>query len=456
MGKLWKFSSAPSNEFRFTLGLVLLTLLVINAGGWVFYAKAKNYMEQQSQKRLIALAKAVGAQIDRETVLAFLPGDEETEPYAVERDKLARLRDDADLDHVYLFMPWQGNLLDAQPGIPVGWEHPLADMTRPDLQPLWEGTAVGLPVHEIEDERFQSAFVPLLDEGELRAVVVVDANARFLSDLEVVRQGLLITAGLSLVLATGLGVYVSRNTRRLVTLQAEVKNREKLAALGTLTAGLAHEIRNPLSIIRASAELLQEEEKGDAHRSGTEIVEEVDRLSDLLTRFLDFARPKNTDRKKEDLSLLVMETISRVESGFLDRGIGLSHEIEFEPAIVSMDRRQIEQVLLNLILNAGDAVNGEGAVAIRLKRRRRPHPSSQMVGATSRYHRFAEITVEDNGCGIGVSCIQQMFNPFYTTKEKGTGLGLSIVHGIIQSHDGYLFVESEAGRGTRIGFGLPA
>lgn len=455
MMQLRRLTSRGSNDVRFTLGLVLITLLIINTGGWVFYAKAKDYMEVQSQKRLVAVAKAVAAQIDRERVLLFQPGDETSEGYREERRKLAQLRDDADLDNIFLFAPYLGRLIDTRADIPVGHQDPLTDIDRSELSPLWDGDPAPLPLYKIRGERFQSAFVPLLEEGQLRAVVGVDASARFLADLAILRQGLLAIALLSIVLAGGLGIFVHRNAKRLISLHGEIKDREKLAALGTLTAGLAHEIRNPLGIIRASAELLEEEEVDREIRFGTMIVEEVDRLSELLTSFLDFAKPKQLDARNQDLGDLVGQILIGISREFSDKGVRLEQHREGDQFGVSMDADQIRQVLLNLLINARDAVNGEGEVAVTVTHRKKPRNGALFPSEPERDNEYVEVTVEDNGRGIGQEQMDSLFDPFFTTKKNGTGLGLSIVHGIIKSHDGYLFVESERERGTRIGFALP-
>ncbi len=455
MMHLRRLTSRGSNDVRFTLSLVLITLLIINTGGWVFYAKAKDYMEVQSQKRLIAVAKAVAAQIDGEKVFFFQPGDELSDSYLEEQRKLARLRDDADLDNIFLFAPYLGMLIHTRSDFAVGEYDPLIDIERAELSPLWEGKPAPLPLYKIEGERFQSAFVPLLEGGELRAVIGVDASARFLADLAILLQGLLAIAALSIVLAGTLGIFVHRNAKRLVSLHGEIKDREKLAALGTLTAGLAHEIRNPLGIIRASAELLEEEEVEREIKFGTMIVEEVDRLSELLTSFLDFAKPKEVNSSIHDLGELVRQILVGVGPEFNDKGVRLEQLREEDRFDVSMDVDQIKQVLLNLLLNARDAVNGGGEVAITLTHRKRPRHGALFPSKPEQDNEYVEVTVEDNGEGIEDEKMDNLFDPFFTTKKDGTGLGLSIVHGIIKNHSGYLFVESEMKRGTRIGFALP-
>ncbi|MFH1679467.1 MAG: ATP-binding protein [Candidatus Eisenbacteria bacterium] len=450
--------SIPRIEVRFTLGLVLATLLAINVGGWVLYHRAKGTMEAVNGKRLITAAEAVAAQIDPERVLALRPGDEGTEEYRLLARRLARSRDAAGLDNVFLFEPYLGSLADARPGIAVGEENPLIDMDSKEMAPLWQGQPVGLSVHEIDGERFQSAFVPLLVENELRAVLGVDASAEFLSGLETVREGLLLSALLSVVLAGGIGLFVHRNARRLVALQGEIKNAEKLAALGTLTAGLAHEIRNPLAIIRGSAELLAEEEreKGGERGFASQIVEEVDRMSELVDHFLEFAKPASPRIERADLVRLVRETAARLEPGLRERGVRMRSVLPDGEVLVPMDRGRIAQVLLNLIANARDAVEEErGEVEIALVRRRRARPSAKLISERGGARGYAEVRVTDTGKGIPDAVRSKLFDPFFTTKKNGTGLGLSIVHGIVKGHEGYVFVENGKERGASVGFGLP-
>jgi signal transduction histidine kinase len=450
--------SIPSVEARLTLGLVLATLLAINAGGWVLFHRAKGAVETIHQERLVTVAEAVAAQIDRESVLAVRPGDEETEAYRDSRERLARIRDEAGLDNVFLFAPYEGSLLDARPGVPIGEENPLVDMSSEEMAPLWQGRPVGLPVHTIDGERFQSAFVPLLVENELRAVVGVDASAEFLGGLETARDALLLGALLSAALAGGLGIFVHRNARRLVALQREIQNAEKLAALGTLTAGLAHEIRNPLAIIRGSAEMLAEEtgpRAGD-RTYAAEITEEVDRLSELLDHFLDFAKPASLRIEREDLPRLVRETAGRLEPNLREEGIRMLLSLPNGDLRVPMDRGRIAQVLLNLIGNAKDAIgDGGGAVEISVETRRRPRPSARILAEGTGARAYAEVRVTDTGSGIPDEVRGKLFDPFFTTKRNGTGLGLSIVHGIVKSHGGYVFVENGRERGASVGFGLP-
>ncbi len=458
MSRDGRSASIPRLEVRFTLGLVFLTLLVINAGGWILYGRAREYMESMSRKRLLSVAGTVATELDRSEVFSFAPGDEREEDYLLLRDRLAEIRDRAELDNVFLFAPYLGSLIDTRPEVAIGEETPVVDIDAPSMAPLWRGEPVALPVHEIEGERFQSAFVPVFEGSELRAVVGVDASAEFLRDLDLVREGLYGTALLSVILASGLGAFVHRSARRLVQLQGEIQDAERLASLGTLTAGLAHEIRNPLAIIRGSAELLAEEGKtgGEAGAFAAHIVEEVDRLSEVLDHFLDFAKPSRLRIEKADLVRLVRETAERAAPELRQRGVRLTAAAPDGDLPVSMDRERIAQVLLNLVWNSRDAIGESGGeVEIAVERRRRPRPAAILFGGGRWAAGWAEVRVADDGPGIPESARGKLFDPFFTTKEKGTGLGLSIVHGIVRSHAGYLFVENGKEGGAAVGFGLP-
>ena len=152
---------------------------------------------------------------------------------------------------------------------------------------------------------------------------------------------------------------------------------------------------------------------------------------------------------------LVGQILAGLAPEFRERGVRIERHGEGGRFAVSMDADQIRQVLLNLLINARDAVNGGGRIDVTVARRRKPRSGALFPAEGEREREYVEVTVEDNGSGIGREEMDSLFDPFFTTKERGTGLGLSIVHGIIKNHEGYLFVESEANRGSRIGFALP-
>jgi len=215
---------------------------------------------------------------------------------------------------------------------------------------------------------------------------------------------------------------------RLEQAQAEARRSERLAALGQLSAGLAHEIRNPLGVIKGSAEMLTQK-LGASNPLATELAgyisSETNRLSSLVTRFLDFARPLHADLTPQDISVVLDRAIDDVARVW--KGGTVRVEKQYEPNLppLPMDESLCEQAFVNIVQNGYDAMGDQGGVL------RVAAGKSQAGGRAG-----VEVRIEDNGPGIPDELREQIFNPFVTTKKSGVGLGLSIVSKIIDGHHG--------------------
>jgi len=241
-----------------------------------------------------------------------------------------------------------------------------------------------------------------------------------------------------------------------------VKERDRLAALGEMAAGLAHEIRNPLGAIKGAAQLLitdgasSEVAASAPVSSATEmvelldiIVEEANRLNNVVTRFLDYARAERPGREgagKVDLNQVVRKTVQLLQQE-LPKAIELRVRIDEMLPPIAGDPESLMQVFLNLGQNALHAMPDGGTLEILTTRRRRSR-----LG----YGQFAEVRFRDTGIGIPRDRLKKLFIPFYTTKQKGTGLGLAISHRIINQHGGTIEVRSTLGQGSTFSVFLPA
>jgi signal transduction histidine kinase len=217
--------------------------------------------------------------------------------------------------------------------------------------------------------------------------------------------------------------------------QAEeaVRRSDRLAALGQLSAGLAHELRNPLGTIRASAEMLSRSVAGEndvAREVAGFISSEVDRANSLITRFLHFARPLELRPGRADLAQMLDRAVANVEREVSGVSIYKNYAPEIPP--FPFDAELLERVFYNLILNAAQATKTGGAVTVK----------------TRADSETAEISVIDRGSGIEPKHLESIFNPFFTTKPQGVGLGLAIVSKIVDEHGGKIAVESEPGKGS--------
>ncbi len=243
-----------------------------------------------------------------------------------------------------------------------------------------------------------------------------------------------------------------RETRRfqetaakLETAVAQVRRSERLAALGQLTAGLAHELRNPLGTMKTSAELLARSVAGEnpiAQEMAGYISAEVDRTNSLITRFLDFARPQHLRLEPGDISTLLDHAVA---SFYRERPASLAGiEIykNYSPGIPPMkfDAELLERVFSNLILNAAQASPPGGVVTVK----------TQLLD-----NKKVEVAVIDRGTGIEAKNLESIFNPFFTTKPDGVGLGLPICAKIVDEHGGQITVESSAGEGSVFHVVLP-
>jgi signal transduction histidine kinase len=226
---------------------------------------------------------------------------------------------------------------------------------------------------------------------------------------------------------------LAETNRRLEQAQAEARRSERLAALGQLSAGLAHEIRNPLGVIKGSAEMLNQklqESNPLASELAGYISTETNRLSALVTRFLDFARPLHADTEAQDITAVVDRALTDVGTLWKGGKIEVTKDYEANLPLIPLDESLSEQAFVNIIQNAYDAMGDEGG-ALRIK-----------VSTTSVKGRDGvEVRIEDTGPGIAPELREQIFNPFVTTKKTGVGLGLSIVSKIMDGHEGFVRIE---------------
>jgi len=237
-------------------------------------------------------------------------------------------------------------------------------------------------------------------------------------------------------------VLILRDLREVRRLEAEVRRQDKLAALGKLAAGVAHEIRNPLSSIKGMTTFLAEQfpEGSEAKVAAGVMNQEVDRLNRTISELLDFARPTDLKRRLTDIGLLLARSIQLINQDAANQDIRIDMRIADGLCPVQVDPDRLNQCLLNLYLNAVQAMSGGGTLR---------------VVCDVENDRYLRIRISDTGPGIAAEHLGRIFDPYFTTKNKGTGLGLAVVHKIIEAHQAHLNVESSPGNGTTITIQLP-
>ncbi|HOD35025.1 MAG TPA: ATP-binding protein [Syntrophales bacterium] len=237
-------------------------------------------------------------------------------------------------------------------------------------------------------------------------------------------------------------VILFRDLTEIRQLKAEIARSQRLASIGSLAAGVAHEIRNPLSSIKGFATYFKAKLRGDPEDSRTAdiMIQEVERLNRVIRQLLDLSRPMEIEKKPTRLEPLIEHTVRLADVHARKKGIIVRTEFSPEAPAVFADPDRIKQVLLNLCLNAIEAMQAGGNLTLTL----------------GRYNeKMARLDVSDTGAGVPRGDLENIFDPYYTTKSSGTGLGLAIVHRIVEAHGGEIRVRSESGRGTTFTMLLP-
>jgi signal transduction histidine kinase len=238
-------------------------------------------------------------------------------------------------------------------------------------------------------------------------------------------------------------IEISKDITKDILLQKRLVEQQKLASVGQLAAGVAHEINNPLTTILTTALLLQEDTDPEDpdYRELETIAKETLRCRKIVTSLLDFARQSKPAKSLHDLNQIIRESmaLTRKQAAFKD--VAFDAVLSEPLPLADIDKDQIQQCLINLAINAIEATDPGGKIRF----------ASRLVPEK----KVLEITVSDTGGGIPEEALDRIFEPFFTSKETGTGLGLAITHGIIEQHDGTIDVESKEGEGTTFRIHLP-
>lgn len=228
-------------------------------------------------------------------------------------------------------------------------------------------------------------------------------------------------------------------------LEVQIQRAERLAALGRLAGGLAHEIRNPLAIVRAAAQILHQQLEPHAQLGEyTRVIQtEIDRVDRLIEQLLSYSRPRPLSRGPVDVGALVDRAVALTHAYAAQHGVRVEQEVAMDLPSLEGDAELLHQALVNLILNAVQATPAEGVVHVRA------------AAAIHERRQIIELIVRDTGRGIPTDDLSRIFDPFFTTRSDGTGLGLSIVQQIVQDHQGGVDVQSQPDRGTEFALRLP-
>ena len=303
------------------------------------------------------------------------------------------------------------------------------------------GLTVVSPDREYHSILYKRAYLPLRDSRNRSvAVLRLEKERAYFGEVRMVRNGLLVLGLVCSALLLLVGWVQYRTLKRLARMEETVAREDRLKSLGTLAAGLAHEMRNPLGIMRATAEEIQTEtaQHEEVRSMTADLIGEIDRLNRLIAQVLEFSRPSEALPAGPAaccVNDVVENVISFMDKEMASKAIRCEFRQNNRRHFVSFPPNSLRQVLINLLLNAADAVETNGRIEIEL--------GGERSG-------LLELEVRDNGRGISAEDLAHVFDPFFSTKEMGAGLGLSITKQIVESHGGAVDLTSREGEATTV------
>jgi nitrogen-specific signal transduction histidine kinase len=320
---------------------------------------------------------------------------------------------------------------------------------------IYFGTIATLAWTTVASLAYASLLIPALQEYELTpsGATILAIRVAFFYIAAILVNQFVMENRRQIARLQILSEKLEETNRQLRRAEADARRAERLAALGQLSAGLAHEIRNPLGVIKGSAEMLNRKvatsEPLVAELAGY-ISSEVNRLNALVVRFLDFARPSKLELHPERITEIVDRALETSVTSFPNANVKIERDYAEGLPEIPVDRQLCEQIFVNLITNAYQAIEGQNATSGRtsdgvpkgtLRLSIAPDVSNGETGVC--------VTVEDSGPGVPPELREQIFNPFFTSKKDGVGLGLSIVAKIVDDHRGIIRLDSDTTNGAR-------
>ncbi len=423
------------------LAVAVVGLLAINFWSWLFLRSMEKQILRQLQIQLQYIGKITAQSIEAQSVSGFdldrlTPGSETSPEALFYQNLLWEIKQSGNLENVVLLRPDKTVLVDQRVEFRVG--EPLLYLPLNDtlFAQALSGQATLPELIQVADHFFLTSYTPVLNElGETAAVLLLEAPAVFFANLKQFEHLLLYLGIASALLILAFGGLILVALQALLDSERALQQKARLAELGQMAAMVAHEIRNPLSIIKGSAEVLHKK-YGHSDELTRFIPEEIDRLNRLVSDFLQFARQRSLHPKPCKPHQLIQEVLAPIHDT----------RIQFEPgtpeAELSLDPDAFKQVLLNILENARQATPPDGHIIVKtwLEKSRR---------------RWFCLQVCDTGKGMPPETLARVFEPFFSTRASGSGLGMAISRQLVEQMNGTIEVKSQIDRGTCVEIRLP-
>lgn len=439
------------------LVVAILILLIFSVSTLRLSRLLESEKESDLEERLTLSATLIAEQLETPYppyILLRLEEDEpeveddilavfaETDGYGRLLDRLREFLAPHGLAQILLISPHGSVVLDTSGALMPGDDYPFATIDERELAEAARGFIAGFKLYEVGGVPYMRMYAPVRSDRGVAGILVTAITPDYVEPLRQVRRAVFLQWAFTALALLVIVFTIYRLFAYLVSAERSAMQGLRIESMGALAAGVAHEIRNPLQIIRALAEeLAAEADPGSgAARNARDIVAETGRLERLVEQFLSLSRPpEEAAACTIDLREVAGRVAELARKGAPD-GLRVETEMPSEPVFVLAAEATLQQILLNLLLNARDAAPAEGGlVRIRLASRRGE----------------AELHVSDNGPGMDARMREHAFEPFFTTKARGTGLGLPITRGLAENLGGSVSIVSEPGQGTDVCVILP-
>lgn len=424
----------------------MIVLLVILVGGFnyvlhLLYTRSIDSLDQALGARLLSIGRAAAPYVEEVLTRNYHYGELSLSGTVQLDEFLRRIQRADDLSGIYLInrdnedlLAWNDTVSNFSLLLPLHLEA----LSRAHL-----GEASVSPLYRVDERYVKSAYLPL-GEDSVEAVLLIESSFSFFAQLESYRSYSLIANIIALAAFLVIGAVILLLNRGLIRAEKLLVSQAALSQMGQMAAVIAHEVRNPLAIIKASAERLKKKfgkELAEENELLDFIPQEVDRLSRLTTYYLQFAAPADRDSQLEAVGESLRGVVDGLRREAQQRGVNLVESYEKSAATILVEATAVRQIAINLIRNALDATPSGGTVAVSL-------------GMSANGDEVV-ISVEDTGAGLSKSELKRIFDPFYTTKVQGSGLGLFVVRRLVNELRGQIDVTSQVGVGTKFVVVIP-
>jgi len=430
-------SPRPSSQKRLLLAGAFLVafILVVLVTTLFSYRRARTYLDDQLGERLRAVASGLAHIVALTSADSLSSASTGASLFTAFLDAQREYF----LSNVVLLDPDGVTVLDLSGYSTPGEPNPFVEMDFSAVTMARSGIASYTRLYRTGDVFMKSAYAPVISrDGDVVALIGVEAGAGFFAQLREFTGGMLAVSLAALAVLLALAVVFYRQSRKLDRAEEAVLRKENLAVMGRMVANVAHEIRNPLSVIRTSAQRIRRKHGVDDELIDY-ICEEVDDLDRVLTAYLQFAQAGATAPAMESGRRILARCLVAAQSEAATRGVTIRDTLPPDDVVLLADEKRVRQAVLNVLLNAVQASPPGAQVDISL----------EASGGD------AFIIVTDRGPGIAAGDLPEVTKPFFTRKAGGSGLGLSIVKAIVEEHGGRLDIQSRPGEDTRVTLVFP-